>query len=134
MQWMRLVLKNHLRNSPGQFLAPNAKTIMDIVKSRGQVKGFENYPTLEAAQQARINATVKISNYERDLRQGRCEKFLLDALAVAKSKAVTLDPCPTGLYAWRTVGGGFPGGWFRKYGPPLAGNQFYTLEARKLSE
>jgi len=83
---------------------------MNIVKARGQVKDFENYSTLEAVQQARINAIVKIANDDSDSRQGRCEKFLLDALAVAKSKAVTLDPCPTGLYAWRTVGSSSPGG------------------------
>ncbi|WP_089726738.1 hypothetical protein [Candidatus Thiosymbion oneisti] len=134
MQWMRLVLENRLKNNPGQFLAPGAKTITDIVRARGQVEGFENYPTLKAGLQARINDIVKIANDDSDRRQEKHETFLLNALEVATGKAVVLDPCPTRLYGWRTADSRSPGGRFKKYGTPLSGNQFYTLEPEKPSK
>lgn len=69
MQWMYLVLKNRPENNPRQFLAPGAKTLADIVRARGQVEGFGNYPAINAHQQTRINDVVKFANDDSDLRQ-----------------------------------------------------------------
>lgn len=128
MQWMRLVLENRLKNNPKQFAAPGAKKILDIVKAKGQFHGFENYPTLNAAQQSRINDIVTIANNDNDTRQEKFAIFLANALEVAKSKTTIKDPCPTGLYGWRTAGRGSPGGRFVKYSTTMSGNQFYTLK------
>jgi len=130
MQWMRVVLVNRLNNEPGQFNAPGAKTISDIVKAKNQIEGFEKYPTLGANQSARINEIVKIANNDNDARQDLYVRFLQDALDAAKGKPIK-DPSSTGLYGWRTSGSGSPGGNFEAYLTPLSGNQFYTLKKEK---
>lgn len=128
MQWMRLVLENRLKNNPEQFLAPGAKTIQDVVKAKGQIEGFENYPTLGASQQSLINQIVTIVNNDNDPRQDKFSTFLSNALDVAKSKILIKDPCQTGLYGWRTINRGSPRGRFVKYSTPMSGNQFFTLK------
>lgn len=128
IQWMRVVLENRLKNNPKQFSAPGAKTILDIVKAKGQFHGFENYPTLSAAQQARINDIVTIANNDNDTRQEKFAEFLTNTLEVAKAKSAIKDPCPTGLYGWRTAGRGSPGPRFETFKTPKSGNQFYTLK------
>jgi hypothetical protein len=128
MQWMRIVLVNRLKNKPEQFGAPNAKTIEDIVKAKGQFEGFEQYPKLTASKSARINQIVKIANDDNDARQEAYAGLLQVAIEVAKSKTLIPDPCPTGLYGWRTAGSGSPGGRFVKHGDTLSGNEFYTLK------
>jgi len=128
MQWMRLVLVNRLKNNPSQFAAPGAKKILDIVKAKNQFKGFENYPRLKAAQVARIHEILRIAHNDSDSRQEKYEHFLLNAIEVAKNKQMIKDPCPTGLYGWRTAGSVSPGGRFTKFMGPLSGNQFYTLK------
>jgi hypothetical protein len=130
MQWMRVVLANRLKNNPAQFAAPDAKNITDIVKAKQQFEGFEKYPTLNAKLSARINEIVQIANNDNDARQERYVQFLQDALDVAKGPLIT-DPCPTGLYGWKTDGSTPPGGRFEKYSAPLSGNQFYTLGKEK---
>jgi hypothetical protein len=127
MQWMRVVLANRLTN-PGRFLAPGATTIKDIVKAKNQFEGFEKYPTLTSKLDARLANVVKIANDDNDPRQDRYARFLRDALEVAASKALIQDPCPTGLYGWRTAGSSEPGGGLEKWGDPLSGNQYYTLK------
>jgi hypothetical protein len=131
MQWMRVVLANRLKDEPGRFAAAGAQTIADIVKAKDngivQFKGFQDYPALGAKQAARIREIVNIANNDNDARQEKYAQFLLNALEVGKSKTLIQDPCPTGLYGWRTVGHGSPGGNFVEYGDPLSGNQFYTL-------
>ena len=127
MQWMRVVLANRLKNNPAQFMAPGAKSITDIVKAKGQFKGFESYPTLSSKQSARIGEIVRIANDDNDTRQEKYLQYLQNALDVAIGSLIA-DPCPTGLYGWRTFGSGSPGPRFEAYGSPLSGNQFYTLK------
>jgi hypothetical protein len=129
MQWMRLVLVNRLKNKPAQFGAPNAKTITDIVKAKGQFAGFEKYPALEAKLTSRIREIEKIANDDGDARQENYLQFFQDALDVAKAQLIH-DPCSTGLYGWRTVDSSSPGGSFVTYSTPLSGNQFYTLKQK----
>lgn len=127
MEWMDLVLHNRLKNNPRQFGAPNAKSITDIVKAKGQFKGFENYPSIDARILSRINKIFVLANSNNDRRQPKYRRFVENALAVAKPKLIN-DPSPNGLYGWRTVGSGSPGGRFVAYGRGLSGNQFYTLK------
>ena len=130
MEWMRVVLVNRLKNNPERFAASGATTITDIVKAKGQFAGFENYPTLGSKLSARIEEAVKIANNDSDARQEKYVQFLQNALDAAKGSPIA-DPCPTGLYGWRTVGHGSPGGNFEAYGSALSGNQFYTLKKKE---
>ena len=68
------------------------------------------------------------ANDDNDPRQDRYARFLQDALEVAARKTLIQDPCPSGLYGWRTAGSSEPGGGLVKWGDPLSGNQFYTLK------
>lgn len=130
MQWMRVVLANRLASkNPGEFRAPGAKTLTDIVKGKNQFEGFGDYPTIAAKQAARIANIVKIANDDNDKRQEPFAQFLQIAIDVAQSKTLIDDPCPKGTYAWRTTGHGAPsGGGFVTCGDPISGNQFYQLE------
>jgi len=127
MQWMRVVLANRLNNSPERFNAKGAKTLLDIVKAPKQFEGFHDYPKLGKDQSTRIEDVVSIANSDSDPRQEKYATFLQNALDVAASKTLIADPCPTGLYGWRTAGSAAPGGDFVKFGDPLSGNQFYSL-------
>jgi len=127
MQWMRVVLANRLNNGPERFNAKGAKTLLDIVKAPKQFEGFHDYPKLGKGQSTRIEEIVRIANSDSDPRQEKYAQFLQNALELAASKTLIADPCPTGLYGWRTAGSATPGGDFVKYGDPLSGNQFYTL-------
>jgi len=127
MQWMRLVLANRLNNSPERFNAKGAKTLLDIVKAPKQFEGFQDYPKLGSAQSTRIDEIVSIANSDSDTRQEKYAQFLQNALEVVASNTLIADPCPTGLYGWKTAGSHPPGGHFVKYGDPQSGNQFYTL-------
>jgi hypothetical protein len=126
MQWMRVVLANRLKD-PGSFGAKGATTVREVVTAPGQFAGFEKYPALGSKQEKVITAVLATANDDSDARQEKYARFVRDALEVAQSKSVIADPCPTGLYGWRTVGHGSPGKGFAAYGGPLSGNQFYTL-------
>jgi hypothetical protein len=127
MQWMKLVVHNRLNNNPSQFAAPGAKSIADIVKAKGQFKGFEKYPAIDITILSRINKIISLANSNNDSRQAKYKHFVVNAIDVAKHNVIK-DPSPKGLYGWRTDGSGSPGGRFVKYGNPLSGNQFYTLQ------
>ena len=127
MEWMELVLHNRLKNNPSQFNAPGAKSITDIVKAKGQFKGFESYPTIDAKVLSRINKIIALANSNNDSRTPKYKLFVENAIEVAKPKLVN-DPSPKGLYGWRTVGSGSPGSRFVAYSSALSGNQFYTLK------
>ena len=127
MQWMRVVLANRLKN-PGLYNAAGAKTLTDIVKAPGQVKGFGDYPVIATTQANLIAEIVRIANNDSDPRQDNYSRFVQDALDVAKSKTLIPDPCPTGLSGWRTDGSDPPGGLQVDFGQPLAGNQYFTLK------
>jgi len=129
MQWMRVVLANRLNYSnPEEFYAKGAKTLADIVKAKPeQFKGFQDYPKIGADQSKVIDDIVNIANSDSDTRQEKCAQFLQGALEVASSKTLIPDPCPTGLYGWKTAGHKPPRGDLVKYGDPQSGNQFYTL-------
>jgi hypothetical protein len=132
MEWMEVVLHNRLRNNPSQFMAPNAKSITDIVTAKGQVEGFRNYPTLSAPVEKRIKSYVTIANSNSDRRQQVFRKFIENAIAVAKPKVIK-DPTPEGqmLAGWRTSGQGSPGKNFKPFSSPLSGNQFYSMKLEK---
>lgn len=126
MQWMRRVLENRLANNPRQFGAPGATSLIDIIRARNQFAGFSNYPNYDTAIRARLQQMLDIANNDSDPRQQVFREFVHNAMSVAQGSAIA-DPCPTGLYGWRTQGSGGPGGRFVVY-QTVAGNTFYTLQ------
>lgn len=126
MRWMRRVLENRLANNPRQFLAPGATSLIDIIRAPNQFAGFSNYPNYDTVIRARLQAMLNIANNDSDPRQQRFREFVQNAMSVAQAAAIA-DPCPTGLYGWRTQGSAGPGGRFVVY-QTVAGNTFYTLQ------
>lgn len=135
MTWMRLVLENRLKHKdPGVFYASKpigqAKhTMFDIVRAKGQFKGFGDYPVLSAKKTENITSAVAFSNnYNHPLRESYA-RFIENAKAAARSDGLkgVSDPSPKGLYGWRTKGSEEPGGDLVGY-KDLAGQTFYTVK------
>ncbi|HEU4403873.1 MAG TPA: hypothetical protein VFS43_01060 [Polyangiaceae bacterium] len=129
MQWMRVVVANRLRDDPGRFLAPKAKTSLDIIRAPRQFAGFEQYPTLPKKVTKKLDDVVRLANDDSHPDQARYEKLVRNAIEIADARPVA-DPCPTSLYGWRTEGSSAPGPDFEKW-RGLGGNDFYTLKKKK---
>ncbi len=127
MQWMRIVIENR-RTDPQRFGAVNG-TYAGIVTAKGQFAGFDGYPTIAQKKMERLDRIIDRCNDDDDAKQGAYADLIGVANAVAMM-ATPADPCPTGLYGWRTAGSGAPGGDFEEY-QQKAGNQFYTLKSKK---
>ena len=134
MIWMRQVIENRLKHkTPNIFgakkpIGQTGYTVYDIVKAKGQFHGFESYPKLLQSIKVNINGFVNIANnYNHSKRESYAE-FINNAKNAASKNALAsfTDPSPKGLYGWRTLGSGSPGGSFKKY-KDLAGQTFYTL-------
>ena len=124
MQWMRLVLVNRLQHNPAQFAAKGATSITDIVRAKGQIQAFGDYPDIGVDQRARIENVIAVANDDNDPRQNAFAAFVNTAIKVATDPVV---PDPTGpdsfLSGWMTVGYS-PGDNSIKFGAPLMDNQF----------
>jgi hypothetical protein len=127
MKWMWVVLQNR-RKDPVRFGAANG-ALESIVKADGQVKGFENYPVIAKKQKSRLETIIDRANDDEHPQQAAYERLLETATMVANFTLME-DPCPTGLYGWRTIGSKSPGGDFVEW-KQKAGNQFYTLKDKK---
>lgn len=126
---MRCVLENRLRY-PKMFGALGATTITQVITAAGfgvQFAGFNTYPRLAAGVAANIQAKLDIASDQSDPRQSRYLAFVKAAISAATGPS-PVDPCPTGLYFWRTAGAIGPGGKAIFY-QGLDGNNFYTLPA-----
>lgn len=126
MQWMRRVLENRLGNDPAQFAAPHATNVIDIIKAPNQFAGFSGYPNYSPQTRDRLQQMLDLANNDGDRRQAQYREFVRNAITVAQAATAIRDPCPTGLYGWRTQGSASPGGRFVQY-QNLTGNTFYTL-------
>jgi len=127
MQWMRIVIENR-RSNPQRFGAVNG-TQAGIVTAKGQFAGFEGYPNIAKKQKNRLDQIINRANDDEHPKQAAYGTLIEIANAVA-SMATPSDPCPTGLYGWRTAGSSAPGGDLVEY-QQKAGNQFYTLKSKK---
>jgi hypothetical protein len=125
MQLMDLVLWNRL-TAPAKFSAKGAKSLVDIVKAKGQFHGFEDYPNYSGAIIDRIQTIVNIANTERDTRRPACVAHVNAAIDIAKGERIA-DPSPGMLAAWRTVAHRSPGGNFKKHATVL-GNTFFYID------
>jgi hypothetical protein len=132
MQWMRLVLKNRLDNDPAQFNAPGATTRRDIVRGRGQFRGFGRYPTIDADVNRHITEAVDGADDDNNLaKQAEDIAFVNAALEVATATAEILDPCGADhfLSGWRTAGHGGTGDNQVEF-QVLMTNQFFKLKRK----
>jgi hypothetical protein len=126
MQWMRHVLMNRLKFGPKYFGAGNANNLSAFIKAPNQVDGFESYPTLTVELSIRLADIIKIANDGSDKRYSACREHVQNALDVVNGAKAGSDPCPAGLYAWRTADARSPGANFVKY-QTRGGQDFYTL-------
>jgi len=126
MQWMRHVLLNRLKFGPRFFGAGNAGTLAALIVAPKQVEGFEQYPTLAGNLNRNLQDLARIANDATDSRHIATREFVKDAIEVAKGTKPGSDPCPTGLYAWKTAEAKSPGRNFVKFATE-SGNDFYTL-------
>lgn len=133
MQWMRLVLKNRLDNDPAQFNARGAKTRQDVVRGRGQFRGFGSYPATDADVSRHIKEALDGANDDNNLaKQVQDIAFVNAALEVAKATTEVLDPCGPDYFlsGWRTAGHGGTGDDQVAF-QVLMTNQFFKLKRKK---
>lgn len=133
MMWIKRVLHNrldvgarHFSPNPGSVDARSISTLQEVVKTPGQIADFEQYPLLPSAMQDRIKITVAIANDASDRRYQRFREFVNDVISIAQGVDIIADPCPTGLYAWRTHETDSPGPNFVFF-KTKGGQDFYTL-------
>lgn len=122
MQLMDAVLWNRMKN-PGPFLAAHAKSLADVVRARGQFRGFEKYPDYNAGIINNIQNALDIANNPKDARSAAYIAFVNKAVEIAKS-ANYKDPSPGKLSSWRAANSGTPGKGFLFY-KTVFGNDFY---------
>jgi hypothetical protein len=124
MEWMKIVLVDRFKR-PRRFDARGARSLIDIIRAKGQFAGFSGYPHYDRAVVERLQQMLDIAADDHDPRQPVFRAFFRAAIDVAKAPAAA-DPAPTALYAFRTAGSGSPGFDFKPYAN-RAGNTFYTL-------
>ncbi|MES2674600.1 MAG: hypothetical protein V4660_10190 [Pseudomonadota bacterium] len=127
LQWMRLVVKNRLDMKSGRVGSQGATSMIDVIKSPGQFKGFEEYPTIGTKQQGNITDILTIANDGTHPKQKLFADHIAAAIAAATEQAI-VDPCATKLLSWRTEGASSPGGDFKLY-KIFSGQDFYTIPA-----
>jgi hypothetical protein len=133
MQWMKRVLQNRLENRPAQFLAPHARTLVDIMKARGQFEGFSTYPNYKDTIADRLQTIIDIANAARDRRSAAYIRFVQNALDVAAAPAIpdpsrAENPGNNLICAWRSKNARVqsPGSRFVLF-RERGGNNFFTL-------
>jgi hypothetical protein len=127
MQWMRWVMLNRLRFGSQHFGAgKSATSIYALITAPNQVDGFEPYPHMGLKQQQVLDGVLNIANDSTHRNFSTTREYVQAAIDIARGLSVGKDPCPTGLYAWRTEDTRSPGANFVKY-QTKAGQDFYTL-------
>ena len=127
MQWMHHVLINRLKLGAQHFAAGRqANTLTALIKAPNQIEGFENYPRIAKAQNDVLLDMIKIANDGSDKRYEKYRTYIQNAIAVAQGLKPGIDPCPDGLYAWRTTESAHPGANFVHF-QTKGGQDFYTL-------
>jgi hypothetical protein len=127
MQWMRHAVLNRLKFGAQYFgAAKNATTMTEAIKGVNQFAGFEDYPRIGEDQASVINDVLGVANTSGHKNVLLYRQFVQDAIDVASGTKPGTDPCPTGLYGWRTKRRGSPGRNFELY-KGFAGQEFYTL-------
>jgi hypothetical protein len=124
MTWMRVVVENRLARPSVRWASAGAKNLTDVIRAKNQFEGFSHYPSLAANILKNVTDAFRIANDGNDPRRPSFKMFVNAALTIASLPKVT-DPCPTGLFWWRTSGSGSPSSDTQPYQTKL-GNTFYT--------
>jgi hypothetical protein len=134
MQWMRWVMLNRLRFGAQHFGAgKSATSLYALITAPNQVDGFEPYPHMGFKQQDVLDGALNIANDSTHRNFSTMREYVQAAIDIARGLRAGNDPCPTGLYAWRTQGRASPGANFVKY-QTQAGQDFYTLTPEFLKD
>ncbi len=125
MHWMRRVIQNRLNMKSVNVGSADATSIIDVIKAKGQFKGFESYPTIAQGQRDTIEDILAIAN---DATHGKHKAFYDHVIAAitVPTEPLIADPCPTKLVGWRTANASSPGSGFKLF-KTFAGQDFYTL-------
>jgi hypothetical protein len=129
MRWMRWVFVNQLRFGSQWFThGTKVTSVTDLIKAGGQVEGFQQYPTIAVEQNQLLSNILSVQNNAADGRFSAYRQYVQNAIEVATApeKEIGDDPCPTGLYGWRTAGADSPGRNYVKF-KSQGGQDFYTL-------
>jgi hypothetical protein len=134
MRWMRRVLQNRLEfPAPGAFFITK-KDMLGVITARNQFEGFENYPQIASGQSGHIRRTLESANEGGHRKFAAYRQHAQNALDIASGKIPLIaDPCPTGLYGWKTVGSQPPSSNFELY-QQHSGQNFYALKKEFLSQ
>ena len=124
MIWMRVVVQNRLATPSPIWGSKGVKSLADVIRAKGQFKGFEKYPTIDHGVRKSIDEAVSIANDGDDTRRSEYKEFVDTALAVATQPTVK-DPSQNGLFWWRTAGHGSPTSDATFFMTKL-GNTFFT--------
>lgn len=126
MRLMRRMVENRLRLGR-QYGAPKgARTIIDVISSDRELRGFGGYSVLLSAITQRVDESLRIDNAAKDRRSPEYGGFVENAILA--STEVSPPPeanIPNNVVGWRTIGRGSPG----KNDIPAAvaqGNTFFT--------
>jgi hypothetical protein len=125
MSLMRAVIGNRLAKPSHLYASAGARTMVDVVRARGQFEGFDAYPAIRPAISNRLDQIVAIVNDGGDGRRTRYKKFLDTALKIASLPSAA-DPALSNLYFWRTAGSGSPAPQAKVY-RTISDNTFYSL-------
>jgi hypothetical protein len=134
MQWMRWVLVNRLRFGSIHFGSKKTTTnLIELIKAPNQIDGFEHYPHISEAKNKMLNDVLTLANDSTNKNFLLYRQYVQNAIDVAQGFKSAIDPCSTGLYAWRTSGKGSPGKNFIPY-QSKGGQDFYTLSEAFIKE
>jgi hypothetical protein len=134
MQWMRWVMLNRLRFGSQHFGAgKSATSIYALITAPNQVDGFMGYPHIAYDQQQVLDGVLNIANDSTHRNFSTTREYVQAAIDIARGLSVGNDPCPTGLYAWRTKDSKRPSENFVKY-QIKGGQDFYTLTPEFLKD
>jgi hypothetical protein len=134
MQWMRWVMLNRLRFGAQHFGAgKSATSLYALITAPNQVDGFMGYPHIAYDQQVILDGVLNIANDSTHRNFSTMREYVQAAIDVARGLRAGNDPCPTGLYAWRTEDSRSPSTNFVKY-QTKAGQDFYTLTPEFLKD
>lgn len=126
---MRLVIANRLK-WPALFGASKGATkLEEIVKAKGQFKGFESYPPPSKEIQENIANIVTTANSLTAYQKDNFYLHVKNAIAVAQAASLVTDPATNSLIGWRTSGSSSPGPNFELYATKL-GIDFYQWKKK----
>lgn len=129
MRCMVSVFENRLGFGPSHFGGDvSTTTVKQLIMAKGQVQGFERWPTVGVGQQRLIDELLRRANDPSNRRFIEHRQHVQDALDVARGYVTGMPACRrTDLYGWMTgTSSENPGRSFEQV-TVFGGQKFYAL-------